>query len=136
MSIDPRAFRECETWKLAMELAELVYREAAKLPEHEQLGFILQMRQSATRVPSAIAEGYGHGTLEDRHSYCEVALGALARLESEILLQERIYNYMNVGDIFHYVDKLRIALLRDLDLYDLRDPFEFDNDDDFGLDQN
>lgn len=136
MSINPRAFRESETWKMAMDLAELVYREADKLPENEQLGFIVQMRQSAVRIPSAIAEGHGRGTDEDHHRFCEIGLGALARLESEILLQERVYNAMNVGDIHHLIDQLRVALLCALDLYDVGDPFEFDSDDDFGFEQN
>jgi four helix bundle protein len=134
--MDPRAFRESETWKLGMDLAEKVYREADRLSEHEQLGLIMEMRQSAIRIPSAIAEGHGRGTEDDRHRFCEVALGALARLESETLLQERIYDSMHVGDIHLMIDNLRILLLRELDSYELDDPSEFDIDDDFGFEQN
>ncbi|MCW5947695.1 MAG: four helix bundle protein [Fimbriimonadales bacterium] len=134
--MDPRAFRESETWKLGMDLAEKVYREADRLPEHEQLGLIMEMRQSAIRIPSAIAEGHGRGTEDDRHRFCQVALGALARLESEVLLQERIYDSMHVGDIHFMIDNLRILLLRELDSYELDDASEFDIDDDFGFEQN
>lgn len=134
--MDPRAFRESETWKLGMDLAEKVYREADRLPEHEQLGLIMEMRQSSIRIPSAIAEGHGRGTEDDRHRFCQVALGALARLESEVLLQERIYDSMHVGDIHFMIDNLRILLLRELDAYELDDASEFDIDDDFGFEQN
>ncbi len=119
-----------------MDLAERVYREAEALPEHEQLGLIMEMRQSAIRIPSAIAEGHGRGTEDDRHRFCEVGLGALARLESEVLLQERIYDAMQVGDIHFMIDQLRIALLRELDAYESDDTSEFDIDDDFGFEQN
>ena len=134
--MDPRAFRESETWKLGMDLAEKVYREADRLPEHEQLGLIMEMRQSAIRIPSAIAEGHGRGTEDDRHRFCQVALGALARLESEVLLQERIYDSMHVGDIHFMIDNLRILLLRELDSYELDDASELDVYDDFWFEQN
>ena len=60
-----RSYRDLEVWQQSMELAEVVWRLAARFPGEERFGMTSQLRRAATSVPANIAEGAErHGTRE------------------------------------------------------------------------
>jgi four helix bundle protein len=83
---DMQDFRNEDTWKKAHSLALRVYEETKSLPRDETFGIIMQLRQNATAIASAIAAGCG----SDENSQAAVDLRQAAarccELEYMILL--------------------------------------------------
>jgi four helix bundle protein len=52
-------FRKLDAWKRAHELVLAVYRATQALPKEELFGVTMQLRRTATAIPSRIAEGCG-----------------------------------------------------------------------------
>ena len=88
-----RSFRDLIVWQQAMEVTELVYVFASKLPSDERYGLISQMCRAAVSVPSNIAEGWGRGSSSDRQllSFLRIARGSLFELETQLELAPRLH---------------------------------------------
>jgi len=52
-------FRKLDVWRRAHELVLTVYRTTQALPKEELFGVTMQLRRTATAIPSRIAEGCG-----------------------------------------------------------------------------
>ncbi|MBI3925018.1 MAG: four helix bundle protein, partial [Armatimonadetes bacterium] len=48
-------------WKKAMDLAPIVYRLTARLPQKEQFGLTIQIQRAVVSVPANIAHRRGRG---------------------------------------------------------------------------
>lgn len=71
-------------WMSAMELVHMVYLACSSIPDDEQDGLSLELRNAASRIPGLIARGFGMGT---RRDVCE----CLKRAERKIVeLDQRI----------------------------------------------
>ncbi len=88
-----QSFRDLIVWQHAMEVTQLVYAFASKLPSDERFGLVSQMCRAAVSVPSNIAEGWGRGTNRDRQllNYLRIARGSLFELETQLELAPRLY---------------------------------------------
>ena len=83
------SFRDLDAWKLAMQLAETVYKETEGFPSAERYGLTSQIRRAAVSIPSNVAEGYarkGRAYL----NHVRIALGSEAELGTEIELALRL----------------------------------------------
>ena len=87
-------YRELKVWRLAMELAEDIYRLSAKFPKHEIYGLGSQIQRSAVSVPSNIAEGQARNSNKEFNHFLGIARGSLAELETQIMLAQRL-DYLN-----------------------------------------
>lgn len=52
------SFEQLEVWQKAHALVLQVYKETEKLPDEEEFGLILRMRQVAAQIPANIANGF------------------------------------------------------------------------------
>ncbi len=81
-----RHYRDLVVWQKAMELAREVYLRTEDFPKSETFGLRMQMRRSATSVPSHIAEGHGRLTDADFRRFLGMARGSLYEQETQIEL--------------------------------------------------
>lgn len=84
------SYRELDTWQIAMELVEFVYKLTRQFPETEKYGLISQMQRAAVSIPANIAEGYGRSHRGDYLHHLSIARGSLAELETHITLAVRL----------------------------------------------
>ncbi len=88
------SFKDLVVWQRSMEVAEMVYSIASKLPPQEIYGLGSQIRRSAISIPSNIAEGHKRGT-KDFVRFLKIAYGSAAELETQIILSERLYSHIS-----------------------------------------
>ncbi len=84
------SYKELKVWQNSIELAEAIYRLCNLLPRSEQYGLISQMQRDALSVCSNIAEGHNRGSTKEFIYFIRIALGALAEIESQVILCERL----------------------------------------------
>ena len=85
-----------ETWKIAMELVEEVYRVTAVFPAHEQYGLVSQMRRAAVSIPSNVAEGAGREGSREFARFLSIARGSLSELDTQHQIAIRL-GYVKPG---------------------------------------
>ena len=85
-----KSYRELDVWQKAMDLAEMVYGLAARLPDEERFGLASQLRRAAVSIPANVAEGYGRSHRGDYVRHVSIAKGSLAELETHLLLAVRL----------------------------------------------
>ena len=86
-------YRELKVWRLAMELAEEVYKLCTEFPKHEVYGLTSQLQRAAVSVPSNIAEGQARNSSKEFGHFLSIARGSLAEMETQIMLAQRL-NYL------------------------------------------
>lgn len=85
-----RDYRELEVWRLAMDLAEAVYRLARAFPKAEEYRLTSQLLRAAASVPANIAEGNARSSRRDYARFVSIARGSLAETETLLMLARRI----------------------------------------------
>ena len=93
-----RNYRDLVAWQRAMDLVEVVYRLARRLPSDELYGLISQVRRAAASVPSNIAEGEGRNSPNDFARFLGYANGSLREVETQLFIAVRV-NYLTTEDI-------------------------------------
>lgn len=83
-------YRELKVWRLAMELAEEVYKLCAEFPKHEVYGLTSQLQRATVSIPSNIAEGQARNSSKEFGHFLGIARGSLAELETQIMLAQRL----------------------------------------------
>ena len=83
-------YRELKVWRLAMELAEVVYKLCAEFPRQEVYGLTSQLQRAAVSIPSNIAEGQARNSSKEFNHFLGIARGSLAELETQIMLAQRL----------------------------------------------
>jgi|WetSurMetagenome_2_1015567.scaffolds.fasta_scaffold211179_2 four helix bundle protein len=82
-------FKELLIWQLGMEIVDDIYDITSFFPREERFGLTLQMRKSATSIPSNIAEGCGRGTDPQLVYFLDVSVGSTCELETQCLVALR-----------------------------------------------
>jgi four helix bundle protein len=83
-------YRDLKVWRLAMDLAEDVYKLCAEFPKHEVYGLSSQLQRATVSVPSNIAEGQARNSSKEFGHFLGIARGSLAELETQIMLAQRL----------------------------------------------
>ena len=85
-----RDYRDLEVWRLAMDLAESVYRLTRAFPKSEEYRLTSQLLRASASVPANIAEGNARSTRKDYARFVSIARGSLAETETFLMLAQRI----------------------------------------------
>ena len=92
-------FRDLDAWKVAMDLAESVYKIVERLPGVERFELASQMRRAAVSVPSNVAEGHASGSDRRFRYHVGVSLGSVGELSTCVELCRRFgYIDLNTAD--------------------------------------
>jgi len=84
------AYRQLETWQVAMTLVEHCYRATTGFPREELYGLTSQMRRAAVSIPANVAEGYCRQSGKAYANHVGIALGSHGELETHIELAYRL----------------------------------------------
>jgi len=84
-----RDHNKLRAFKLADEVAFLIYQATRKLPKEEIYGLTSQMRRAAVSVPSNIVEECTHESQAEYLRFLEMAFGSLRELYYHIGLSKR-----------------------------------------------
>lgn len=98
------SFRDTPMWRSAMTVAEKVFAATDRLPTKEDYGFTPQIRRSALRISSDIAEACGRNRALDKAQYHYIARGAV----TETL------NHLEYGRRVGYLDAETVAQVSEL----------------------
>jgi four helix bundle protein len=79
-------FRSLKVWQKAHSLTLAVYQETAKFPGDERFGLTIQLRRSASTIPTSIADGCGRSTDTEFWKLLSAAMGSGSQLEYQLLL--------------------------------------------------
>jgi four helix bundle protein len=85
-----RDHTKLKAFKLADEVALLVYRITAGFPKVELYGLTSQIRRAAVSVPSNIVEGCARDSQADYLRFLSIAFGSLRELHYQLSLSNRL----------------------------------------------
>ena len=83
-------YKNLETWQIAMDLVEQVYRSTAGFPPSELYGLATQLRRAAVSIPSNVAEGCCRKLTKVYINHVSIALGSHAEIETCIEVSARL----------------------------------------------
>ena len=83
-------YKNLETWQVAMEFVEQVYRSTASFPSSELYGLATQLRRAAVSIPSNVAEGCCRKLTKVYINHVSIALGSHAEIETCIEISARL----------------------------------------------
>ena len=92
------SFRDTPMWRSAMTVAEKVFAVTDKLPPKEDYGFTPQIRRSALRISSDIAEASGRNRVIDKAQYHYIARGAVTETLNHLEYGRRV-GYLNAETV-------------------------------------
>jgi len=81
-----KTHRDLDAWKLAVDLADLIYTVTRDFPSDERFGLTSQLRRASVSVPSNIAEGAARESSKDYRRFLFIARGSLAELETLVII--------------------------------------------------
>lgn len=83
-------FTDLDIWKLALELAVLIYKETAGFPKSEKFGITDQIRRSVNSVGANIAEGFGRFHYREFIKFLLNARGSLQETKHWLILSKEL----------------------------------------------
>lgn len=83
-------FEKLKIWQNAMDIAEKVYSMCVEMPITEKYNLILQLKKSATSIPSNIAEGSGRNSNLEFLHFLSIANGSTYELITQLQICKRV----------------------------------------------
>jgi len=117
-----RDHTKLRAFKLADEMAVLIYNITKSFPKDEIYGLTSQMRRSVVSVPSNIVEGCARESQSEYMRFLEIAFGSLRELHYQFTLASRL-GYIEKSQInecetkLTETEKVLSALIRSLRKY-------------------
>jgi four helix bundle protein len=114
-------FEKLDVWRLAVDLADQVYRFTKSFPADERFGLTNQMRRAAVSISSNIAEGSGRVSDKDFARFLEISYGSLMEVVSQSAIAHRqqflhkeLYDsiYRDSEELARMLSGLRTTLLQ------------------------
>jgi four helix bundle protein len=112
-----RDFRELDVWRKAHGLTQAVYVATKRLPKEEIFGLTVQLRRSATSIPTRIAEGCGVDSDPEFAGYLQRAKAGASELEYLLLLAHDLEylpqdEFVRLSDVVVQVKKMLSGFVR------------------------
>ena len=113
----PSPFEALEVWRLAHELALMVYSETERFPPREHYGLASQLRRAAASIPANLAEGTGRGSSREYAYFCRIAKGSVLEVRyylrlardlgyiSVAIFDQLMIGYDRVGRMLHFLQR-------------------------------
>lgn len=101
-------FEKLESWQVAIEYADEIYRITRSFPTDERFGLVSQMRRSSISISANLAEGNGRNSKKDFKRFIEIAYGSLMETVSHTVIAKR-QHYLNDADytaLYQTADRL------------------------------
>lgn len=92
------SYRDLRVWQKAMDLVELSYTLARKLPNTERFELVVQIQRAAVSVAANIAEGHGRRHLGDKLHHLSISNGSLKEVETLLLICQRL-RHLNAKEV-------------------------------------
>jgi four helix bundle protein len=83
-------YEQSIVWAKSIQLAEIVFRNAIRLPREERFGMRAQMNRAAASVACNVAEGWSRESRRERAQFFAIAQGSLAELHTQLILCKRL----------------------------------------------
>lgn len=108
--------KELIVWQKSMDLVELVYVLANKLPKSEEFGLASQLKRCSVSIPSNIAEGFKRGSKKTYIQYLLISNGSAAELETQVEIVKRVFaiDVSGCEDLLLEVQKMLSVLISKL----------------------
>ena len=91
-------FKDMPIWKVAMEIAEKIFKYTNNLPRKEDYGFTSQIRRSGLSISANIAEAFGRYHISNKINFYYTARGSLTETQSHLEYGKRV-GYINPTDV-------------------------------------
>jgi four helix bundle protein len=112
-NVTRKAHQRLDTWMLAMDLVDLIYRITSRFPTEERYCLSQQMRRAAISIPSNIAEGAGRETDRENLRALFIARGSLTELDTQLEIASRQgYSVMEANAIIETVSRALSGYIR------------------------
>jgi four helix bundle protein len=92
-----KTFKELLVWKKSIDLVTNIYKLTSTFPRNEILGIVSQLRRASVSIPSNIAEGYGRRSRPDFVRFCQIAMGSLFEVQTQLIISCNL-GYLNSVD--------------------------------------
>ena len=98
-------FEDLDVWKLSLDLSDLIYDLAGKLPEKEKYNLISQINRASTSIALNIAEGSTSQTDREQSRFLGYAIRSLIEVIGCLRIIER-RKYIQDVDLMDEVENL------------------------------
>lgn len=105
-----KSFRDLVVWQKSIDFVQLVYSISKQLPANERFGLSSQLQRAAVSIPSNIAEGSKRSSRADFRQFCKIALGSAAEVETQLIIVNRLYPYVETGAALNAVVEIQKML--------------------------
>ena len=85
-----RSYRDLEVWKLAMQIAEDIFKLTDSFPPKQNYILVQQMQRAAISLSSNIAEGHSRNTTKDYLRFLNISYGSMSELETQTILSVKL----------------------------------------------
>ena len=85
-----RDYTKIDAWKLADDLAVMVYESTRRFPKDELYGLTSQLRRAVSSVPANICEGSARGSDKDYLHFLHIARASLSEAQYFLHLAFRL----------------------------------------------
>jgi len=99
------SYRDLDVWRRSMSLVKNIYALTSSFPREEIYGLTSQIRRAAVSIPSNIAEGHAKRSTKEFHRFCNISLGSIAELETQLLIAESL-NYADTARVQSFLADL------------------------------
>jgi four helix bundle protein len=105
-----RTHKDLDVWKESILVVKDIYEISSNFPKEEIYGLTLQIRRSATSIPSNIAEGAARNTKKEFLQFLYIALGSLSELEMQLIIAKEL-DYLKSSSIFGDLERIKYQLI-------------------------
>jgi four helix bundle protein len=92
-----RTYKDLIIWRKSIDLVTILYKATAGFPRSEMIGITSQIRRACVSIPSNIAEGFGRRSKMDFVRFCQIAMGSLYEVQTQLLISNNL-GYLTQAD--------------------------------------
>lgn len=114
-----RTFRDLKVWERAHHLVLEVYKVTKYFPSEERYGLVIQLRRSASSIPTNIVEGFNRNSKRDYAHFINIARGSLEETKYHLILAKDLgylkeVDFNSLNEICDEVGKMLYGFQRRL----------------------